>query len=374
MKILNISTAVPRDDARWRRIFNIARILEDNGNVVKFVHYCKKSHYDKLKNKEEYSGHTFVITSPLTVNLKHIKILSQDHFDLVYANAHYGAFSCLLGKLTKTPLIFDMHGDEVEEFLLERGTDLKNKISSQFIQKKVIDFFDLRFSDKIICVSNRMVENLHFKKGIPKEKLVYIPNGVNLNYFRHVNLKKVENLKDQMKLNDKFIVGYVGNLQKWQGVESFIEAARKIRDENIALLVVGGENKIKENNLIVHPKVPFAQITKYYSICDVLILPRPRHPATEVAAPTKFAEYAAIGKPILTTDIGDAANFVKEYKCGIVVKDNQPENLISGINAFKSKSNKDLKEMGRNSRLLAKKEFDWEKVGTRLLKAIDSFN
>ena len=39
------------------------------------------------------------------------------------------------------------------------------------------------------------------------------------------------------------------------------------------------------------PKIPRAQIPDYYSACDVLVLPRPSHPATEIAAPTKFAEY-----------------------------------------------------------------------------------
>lgn len=372
-KILSVHTSVPGEGADWWRISNIARILESNGHEVHFVHYCRKASFEKLENKEHYADHSFVMTSPMSVHIKHLKILLKGHYDLVYGNTHTGVFCSLLGKLITPSLIFDMHGGSVEEFLLENRFSLNPSFLLRFIQKKLIDFADLRFSDKIICVSHKMIEYLHDQKGVPLEKMAYVTNGVDLEFFKPVNAEKVENMRKQLGIEDKLVFGYIGGFQKWQGVENLIEAARKIDDTHIAFLVVGGEEESRKKNIIFLPKIPRVQVPDYYSICDVLVLPRPSHPATEIAAPTKFAEYTAMGKPILTTDVGDAAGFVREYKCGIVVEDNKVENLIKGINEFKNKSSKELKIMGGNSRILAENEFDWNKVGINLLKEIEQF-
>ena len=373
MKILSVCVSNPGESADWWRISNIARILESNGHEVHFVHYCRRLSYEKLENKGQYADHSFVMTSPMTVHLKHLKILRNGDYDLIYGNTHYAAFCSMLGKLTKKPLIFDMHGGLVEEFLLENEFNLNPSFMSRFILEKLIDFAVLHFADKIICVSNKMIEYLRSQKDVPFEKMAYVTNGMNLEFFKPMDNKKVKDMRNRLGLENKLVFGYIGNFQKWQGVENFIEATKRTKDKDLIFHIVGGERRLRKNNIIFIPKIPRAQIPDYYSACDVLVLPRPNHPATEIAAPTKFAEYAAVGKPILTTNVGDAAKFVREYRCGIVVEDNKPENLIKGINKFKNKSGIELKEMGGNSRKLAEKEFDWDKAGKNLLKAVESF-
>lgn len=375
MKILSVCTATPGGDAdvAWWRISNIARILESNGHEVHFVHYCKRASYEKLENKEQYANHSFVMTSLLTVHIKHLKVLLENQYDLVYGNTHSGVFCSLLGRLTKTPLVFDMHGGLVEEFLLEKGANPTSKISPKFFLNKFIDFMDLKFSNKVICVSKKMIEYLHNQKGVPLEKMAYATNGVDLDFFKPVNDEKVNNIRSQLGLEDKLVFGYVGKFQKYQGVGNFIEMARKIKNKDVAFLIVGGNKKLKEGNIVFIQRQSRSQIPDYYSICDVLVLPRPSHPATEIAAPTKFAEYVAMGKPILTTDVGDAADFVRKYNSGIVIMNNEPENLIKGINEFKDKTKEELEIMGDNSRKLAENEFDWDKVGIKLLRVVGSF-
>ena len=371
MKILSVCISVPGESAGWWRASNIVKILRAKGHEVDVVYYVKKASYEKLENKERYEQDSFVVTSIPMVHITHLKKLVKGNYDLVYGNAHGGAFCSLLGRLTKTPLIFDMHGGLVEEFSLMNRANTTT-IEGLFLNK-FIEFMNLKFSNKIICVSHKMIEYLHGQRSIPLEKMVYVTNGIDSEFLKPVNDEKVENMRNKLGIEDKLVFGYIGNFQKWQGVENFIEAAKKNNDKNIAFLIVGGEKESIENNLIFIPKVSRVQIPDYYLICDVLVLPRPSHPATEIAAPTKFAEYAAMGKPILTTNVGDAADFVREYNCGIVVEDNKPETLIKGINEFRDKFEEDLKEMGRKSRKLAENEFNWEKVGIKLLKAVKSF-
>ena len=78
------------------------------------------------------------------------------------------------------------------------------------------------------------------------------------------------------------------------------------------------------------------------------MLPKPYNKATEFAAPTKFAEYAAVGKPISTTKVGDAARLVDKYNCGVVVKDSSTGNLTRGIAYLKIAFKEYLKRLGEN--------------------------
>lgn len=352
----------------WR-IFNIAKILRLNGHDVDVVHYILNNKvYEKLKS-ESYNQDFIKNTSLPLIHFEHLKKLLSQNYDLVYGNTYSGTFSSILGKLTNTPLIYDMHGGLSEEFLIKNKINFANL--PLYFFDKTIDFINLRYANKIICVSKTMIKYLHDKKGVPLEKMEYITNGVDLDLFKPIDNDKVRNMRNQLGISNKIVFGYIGGFHKWQGVESFIEAARKINNPDIAFLIVGGMERSKENNIIFIPKITRDQIPFYYSICDVLVLPRPSHPATEIAAPTKFAEYAAMGKPILTTNVGDAANFVSEYECGTIIENNKTENLVGGILAFKDKSAEELKRMGKNSRTLAENEFDWNKVGISLSKFLE---
>lgn len=378
MKILSVVAGFLINDSYGYRVRSIARILQSKGHDVHIVQYGKESTYKRLKGDLLNMGNisnSIVIVYKATVHIKHLRELWRDNYDVVYGNAPSATFCSMLGRLGK-PLILDMHGGLVEEFLLTNehkwGWRNPSKLL-EFLLVRIIEFVSLSFSSKIICVSNKMIQYLHTKKKIPLEKIVYVTNGVDLDFFKSVDSECAQILKEQLGLKDEFVFGYIGGFAKWQGVENFISAAEKINDKNVAFVIVGGERKLKKGNLLFIPKVPQSQIPNYYSICDVLVLPRPNHPATEMAAPTKFAEYTAMGKPILTTNVGDACEFTKKYNCGVVIPNNAPETLINGILQFRNKSKDELKIMSRNSRRLAENEFDWDKVGVNLLKAVEIF-
>ncbi len=373
MKILSIQISTPENNAEWWRISNLASIMADAGHEVDLVHYCGKTKYENFQEKDAYPNDKFIITSQLDVYFKHLKLLLDNKYDLVYANTGAAAFCSLSGRLTKIPLFFDMHGDLLQEFLLKHRRAYNPHFLANYIQFKTMDYLNLRCSNRIICVSKRMIDYLHTDKGVAMEKMDYVTNGVDLEFFRPGNHKGNE-LKEKLGLDEKFIFGYVGGFQSWQGIENLVKAAKSINDKEIAFIIVGGQIEHTEENIISIPQINRLEVPSYYSLCDVLILPRPSHIATEVAAPTKFAEYTSMGKPILTSNVGDAANLVKRYNSGIVVDNNNVSSILSGVNQFNNLEVLKLRKMGRNSRKLAEKEFDWKLVGKNLLKALEKFN
>ena len=202
--------------------------------------------------------------------------------------------------------------------------------------------------------------------------MVYAPNGVDLEFFRPMPRDALMSFRSELGIShDTLLVGYLGRFHRWQGVDALLEAARSFRDPEVEFLVVGGQETKREGNMSFVREVPLQRMPLYYALCDVVVLPRPRHPATEVAAPTKFAEYAAMGKPILLTNVGDAPKLVEKYRCGIVVKDNSPPELHKGIAHMKLCAGQTLLEMGLAARRLAENEFDFESTKRTLARCID---
>lgn len=375
MKILSVVVGTLGDNAASVRIWNIARLLQLGGHEVHLLRFMRPSDYEGLENTFDLSdipNSAFTVSTP-TIHMRILREIAKGGYDLVYGNTHYGAFCSILGKLKGVPLVFDMHGGLIEEFLLNKEPNPGWKYSLrafQFIMKRVIDLAAIRFSSRIVCVSHKMIHYLHEVRGVPLAKMFYVTNGVDLEFFKPQAGDKVCRLNRKLNLEKKLVFGYMGGFARWQGVENLIEATKGIDSPELAFVIVGAENKSRQGNTFFIPRVSRRQLLDYYSICDVLVLPRPSHPATEMAAPTKFAEYTAMGKPILTSNVGDAAEFVRKYRCGIVIPSNSPEDLAKGIMQFREMPERELRTMGENSRHLAESEFDWNKVADNLLGGI----
>jgi glycosyltransferase involved in cell wall biosynthesis len=343
-----------------------------HGHEVDYVHYCRKKVYNRFPERESNGyRHIFERASGIDSLVRHLKRMFNGKYDIVYANTLSSAFISTAGRLVDVPLVFDMHGAVVEEVIfLNREFGLSYGFLRKLATTKVMDFFGLMLSDKIVCVSKGMVGYLE-GKGIPSSRLAHITNGVDLNFFAHKDDLRTRRLRAELGFGEKLVFGYVGRDAKWQGIESLVKAAEIVKGRDIGFLIVGSAQVPNKDNIRVIPRVPHSQIREYYDACDVLVLPRPKHIVTEVAAPTKFAEYVAMGKPILITPVGDAAELTKQFGCGIIVRKDDAESIAQGVCDFSDLKSEELGEMGRNSRRLAELVFDWNKIGADLEQVIE---
>ena len=294
MRILSVSLGLPKDDAAHQRMHDISRLLKENGHEVDSVHYYRTPEH--LSFDSDLRNHEFVRTSIFNIYLRHLTILKKKKYDLVYGNRLTSSFCAQMSRILDIPIIYDRHGDAVQELFIENNNQLKKLREIYSLAKYwLIDEVDIRLCNCILCVSKNMIENLA-DRGVPLQKMHYVTNGVDLSLFRPVELtSKTAHLKSDLGIDGKFVFGYLGSTERWQGVTNLVEAARRLNDKRSAVLIVGGQNDKKMNeNIVMVKRVPRTSIIDYYSICDVLILPRPKHPATTVAAPTKFSEYTAM--------------------------------------------------------------------------------
>lgn len=152
-----------------------------------------------------------------------------------------------------------------------------------------------------------------------------------------------------------------------------------IDDTSIRLLVVGFRECDQPIKEVFRDKfgarVELVDRTDRLAIVDlirsvsILIIPRIEHQAMEHAFPTKFAEYAAMARPIMVNDVDETADFVRKYGGGFVSSPNPKAMAVTMMQAAKT-PHEALSKMGASARKMAEENFSWEKIGDNYYEVI----
>jgi glycosyltransferase involved in cell wall biosynthesis len=303
-----------------------------------------------------YIGDYF-LRSPILLQALDIPSMKSEFekYDVVHAGASSACYVMALAKkLGHYKLVQDVHGC-IEELLLQEGFFNFGR-DFAYAQGLITEEISLRKSDLFITCSRPLKDRL-LKKGISKDIAAIIRNGVDIELFKQ---------KDFPANSGQFVVTYAGNFQKWQGIENVLAAAKLIRDPEIKFRIIGFTNEdaqlknrfrteLKEQVELVD-SVNQMELVNQLCSSDVLIIPRNRNIATQMAFPTKFAEYLAVGKPVIITNVDETSDFVINFKCGFVCEPSA-EAIAQTIIKAKKLGTDALRRMGQNGRQLAENQY-----------------
>jgi len=251
---------------------------------------------------------------------------------------------------------------------------------------KKIENYNLKRAFLITTVSRPLKDDL-LKLGIPEEKILVNPNGVDLKKFDpeiKENLKSKE-LKQKLGINDKeLVIGFSGTFGRWHGIPQLTEAIDIILSKklinHIHFLLIGegplrGEmiKKLKKHkNVTFTGTISYSEIQNYLALCDILLSPHcPQIDSKEFfGSPTKLFEYMAMGKAIVASNLGQIGEILKDRKTAILVKPGNVEDLTRGI-IFLSDSSELRKYLGENARKEIIKKYTWNKHVERIMEKLD---
>lgn len=335
MKILVISQYPDKSnikDGMVRRINEIDQKLEKNYNRtyldISFKKNFKKE-IRKEKNLEVYKVNFFKDFLFLFFKVKESKI--------IYIHSLHNYLKIfLIPFVNRKKLILDVHGVVVEE------TEFENKIKMaklfKWIEKKL--FKNL---DKAIFVTKQM-QKFYEKKYSQEMKSIKCMTLPIIEENRDKSVEISEELK--LKIKDKTIIIYSGNLQKWQNIDTMMDLISKNLSNKLFYIILTGqkeemERRFKERNIsskyfLVDSVLP-SELSKYYEISNYGFILRDDHVLNRVANPTKLGEYLDYGIiPIVKlNEIGDYKELGYEY----ITIENFNNNL------FKIKSQKNIEIM-----------------------------
>jgi len=202
-----------------------------------------------------------------------------------------------------------------------------------------LELFLYRKADRIIAVTPAFRANL-IERGVAANKIGVVTNGVDKTLFEPS--PKDGLLCEQLALNDKFVVGYIGTHGMAHGLEFILRSLSKLNTQDIHFLFIGdgAEKKklleIREQFAITNvsfvDSVTKNEVARYLSVLDVALVPLRRSETFKTVIPSKIFEAAAMRKPILLGVDGQAREIIESYGAGLYF---EPENQEAFLRQLK---------------------------------------
>jgi colanic acid biosynthesis glycosyl transferase WcaI len=200
----------------------------------------------------------------------------------------------------------------------------------------------LRAAAANVVVGRRMAENV-LARGVAAERIHVIPNWCNDEQIRPIP-RENNPLRRDWGLEDRFVIGYSGNLGRAHDFSTVLAAAERLRDrEEILFLFIGGGYKFEELARCVKERgldrafhfVPYqdrALLQYSLSVPDVHWISL--NPELEgLIVPSKFYGIAAAGRPMIAIAAkdGEISGLVREHDCGFVIEPRDAQTLAETL-------------------------------------------
>jgi glycosyltransferase involved in cell wall biosynthesis len=181
--------------------------------------------------------------------------------------------------------------------------------------------------------------------------------------------------------NGEFVIGFLGTLKPWHGVEFLVRAFRRLhrRDGSYRLLIAGDgplrptlERMVREYRLqrvtqfageVDHDAVPalLAQM-------DVATAPYPRLGGFYFS-PLKVFEYLAAGVPVVASDIGQLGEVLVHRDTALLHRPGAVTEMVAHVETLRRQP-KLAARMARAGQRLVSRRFTWQRNADRLLRMI----
>ena len=217
------------------------------------------------------------------------------------------------------------------------------------------------------------------KKQVPPEKILYLPNGVDIKAFYpmppDLNWQKTLGLP-----TDKHIILYAGTHGYAHGLETLLETARLLCDENVLFLCVGGgsekarihEQAIAmrlENMSFWQPQSP-EMINRLYSLAAAGLSTFRHSPLLEQTLPAKILPIMACAKPVLYSGAGEGAQLIQDAKAGIVTPPEDAPALVAAIRKL-IQDREYAQQLGQNGQQYIEDHLQWSAIVKNWLQQLE---
>ncbi|MEW5692560.1 MAG: glycosyltransferase, partial [Candidatus Hydrogenedentota bacterium] len=312
-----------------KSVINIASGLKARGLDVSVAILEGKADVSRILKEKDikcYLFDTCYNISDITLFFKIRDLFKNNSFDIV---TFYGLKLNLISRiLRKTGCRIPVHlGGLRSIYPSDSASDLHI----------LIDKITFRFSNGYISNSKKAVEFLT-AKGFPKEKMFYIPNGIErisieIKGSRNDFYKKLGiNVND----NDTVLIS-VANLREVKNHLFMFEVFKGLLKEfdNVKLILVGDgplrevlKEKVKE--ITCEEKIFFLgkqlDVFEFLVHSDILILT-----SKWEGLPTSIMEASAVGLPVVSTNVGGISELVIDKKTGFLLEQGDLNGFVERI-------------------------------------------
>lgn len=246
-----------------------------------------------------------------------------------------------LKEKTGLPLVYEVRSFFEGTWTGETSVEEKSEI---FARRLAVEYMCLQAADHVLTIGEAMKAEI-VGRGIPVEKISIVPNGVDLERF--------EPSTDPTELRIKygitgFTFGYVSNMDhQRESQETLIDAAKilKRRGRNLTCVLVGSGARrafLEQyavasgvgDSVVFTGSVDHADISRYYALIDIFVVPRIQERASTFVTPLKPYEAMAMKRPVIASDLPALREILDPPSRGIVYEPGDVEMLADAIESL----------------------------------------
>jgi len=232
--------------------------------------------------------------------------------------------------------------------------------------------FLYRHAERIVVVSPAFKDHLMRYWDVPAAKIAIVENGVETDLFRF-NPSAAAEVRKQLKVEDRFLICYIGTMGNAHGLDTLIAAAEELQNAlPSAMFLLIGEGAEKErivelaagrglSNIQFLGQQPRERIPAYVSAADLCLVMLKKTELFKTVIPTKLLEYMACQRPVIVAVDGQARQIVEEAWGGVFV---EPENSKALVKAIlgSAEEPEQGRQMGARGRQYIVSKFSREKT------------
>ena len=229
----------------------------------------------------------------------------------------------------------------------------------------------LRQASLVVTVSSPLARLARSLAGV--EALV-VPNGADIRRFdpRATDPKRV---RGTYGLADRTVVGWVGVLRDWHGLELLLDSVARLPD--VHLLVVGdgpGRDAVDRqarnagiaDRVTVTGRIAHEEMPHFIAAMDIAAVADER---TGVASPMKLLEYMAMGTAVIAPAMDNIRDIVTDRVNGLLFEAGNREALLASIRELRD--DRALRaSLGANARASVERDRTWTAIAARILDRV----
>lgn len=255
---------------------------------------------------------------------------------------------------------------------------LTKHLASGVIKKDALHKYLYKRVTKIFAISNFIKKNVLETCPIPEEKVILMPNGIDVNKFSKEKFSRDE-IRNELNIQvDKIVTGLVGRITPGKGHKEFIEAIETVNKTHSAgsvFLIIGssskGEERFEEeikklakekniNNIIFTGYRN--DISRIFAGMDILAFP-----SHEESFGITLLEAMAMEVPVIASNNAGIIDIIPTEEFGLLIPPKISNALADAI--IKLSEDKDLrKKLSSNARKRVEEKFNIESITKEMVK------
>lgn len=281
-------------------------------------------------------------------------------------SAQDAAACTIIGRIgLNVPIVLTMHTYIGIELTLDNSVFREGDRLYESLYKFELE--SLAYADSVITVDKRIEKhirnliNTNFNYIDKPNRVLSIANFTDTEKFRITS----QDLKDKLRIKNKlskddFVICCIRRLVEKNGVLTLVKAINILKNHQIKCLIAGDgpqmpviEKYIIENGLSgkiqLLGSLDNKDILEIYAVSDIAVVPSITVNGLQEATSISAIESMACGLPTIASNIGGLKQLFIHKKTGILVEENNPDQLAEAIVELMNNKNMRI-EIGRNAR------------------------